>query len=72
MKSILLAVLTLALSAGYARAEEPETTTTPDPSTVELEESTCTVFTLGDYTVGIGCSQEELDSIRARGSGGTF
>lgn len=71
MKTQLLALLALAVTAASpVMAEEPEPSTLPDP--VIIQEGTCTVINLGDATLEIGCSQEEIDSIRARGSGGTF
>lgn len=71
MKTQLLALLALAVTAASpVMAEEPEPSTPPEP--VIIQEGTCTVINLGDATLEIGCSQEEIDSIRARGSSGTF
>ncbi len=71
MKTQLLAMLALAaIASSPVMAEEPEPNPPPEP--VIIEEGACTVIDLGDATVEIGCSQEEIDSIRARGSSGTF
>lgn len=71
MTTKILAMLALALTAAApVMADEPDPNTLPEP--VIIQEGNCTVINLGDTTLEIGCSQEEIDSIRARGSGGTF
>ena len=58
------------MTATPAMADEPEPN--PAPAPVIIEEGACTVIILGDASIEFGCSPEEIESIRARGSSGTF
>lgn len=71
MNTKMLAMFALVMAvASPVMAEEPDPNTLPEP--VIVQEGTCTVIILGDTSIDIGCNPEELDSIRARGSSGTF
>lgn len=73
MKMTVIAALTLALSvSGYAMADEPEPTTPPDPPATDKGADDCLVLSLAGFDLEIGCTQEEIDSVRTRGSSGTF
>lgn len=73
MNMTLISALTLALSvSGYAMADEPEPTTPPDPPATEQGADDCLVLSLAGFDLEFGCRQDPIDSVRTRGSSGTF
>ncbi|HRG16970.1 MAG TPA: hypothetical protein PLB00_13305 [Pseudomonadota bacterium] len=58
---------------GLAMADEPDQDNPPPESTeIQPVSEECLLLSLAGFSLELGCSQEEIDSIRARISGGTF
>ena len=74
MKTTLIAAFCLAMAVpGLAMADESDQDSPPPESTEILPVSEeCLLLALAGLSLEWGCSQEEINSIRANGSGGTF
>ena len=74
MKTTLIAGFCLAMAApGLAMAEKSDQDN-PPPESMEIEpvSEEWLLLSLAGFSLESGCSQEEINSIRANGSGGTF